>query len=172
MGCPSVVGAPPSPTQTGACMTFCTTCAAPIPTHGTHCPQCDAPVGVLHMPLPQPEPPSTTRAISRALRLAPLLCSSLLLARWSNVSFPSVPGSIPPTQPLPPRKVRETWLGRAPPSLPSLAIGTLLSAQIGLSVLLAPQEESYAAGREAMQRGDYLAAVSLLEPVAEAVPPR
>jgi Tol biopolymer transport system component len=39
-----------------------------------------------------------------------------------------------------------------------------------LAVLLAPQEESYAAGREAMQRGDYAAAVSLLEPVAEAVP--
>jgi WD40 repeat protein len=39
-----------------------------------------------------------------------------------------------------------------------------------LTVLLAPQEENYAAGREAMQRGDYGAAVSLLEPVAEAAP--
>jgi Tol biopolymer transport system component len=122
------------------------------------------------MPLPQPEPPSTTRAISRALRLAPLL---LLFA---------VAGA------LVEREFSErAWLDSAYAAATAAeSAGDLVGARAAfsaipghrdaaqradrLSVLLAPQEESYAAGREAMQRGDYLAAVALLEPVAEAVP--
>ena len=151
-------------------MTFCTTCATPITAHGTHCPQCDAPVAAPAVTLPQRDPPSNRRSITRALRLAPLL---LLFA---------IAGG------LVERELSErAWLDSAYAAATAAeSAGDLVGARAAfsaivdyrdaakrvdqLSVLLAPQEESYAAGRAAMQRGDYAAAVSLLEPVAGAVP--
>ncbi len=151
-------------------MTFCTTCATPIAPHGTHCPQCDAPVAVPFVAAPVPEPPANRRTLGRALRLAPLL---LLLA---------IAGA------LIERELSErAWLDSAYAAATAAeSAGDLVGARAAfsalpgfrdaaqradrLTVLLAPQEESYAAGREAMRRGDYAAAVSLLEPVMEAVP--
>ena len=151
-------------------MTFCTTCATPIGLHGTHCPQCGAPVAVSHVPLPVPESPSHRRTVGRALRLAPIL---LLFA---------IAGA------LVERELSErAWLDSAYAAATAAeSAGDLVGARAAfsaipgyrdatnrashLTVLLAPQEESYAAGREAMLRGDYAAAVSLLEPVAEAAP--
>ena len=151
-------------------MTFCTTCATPIPAHGTHCPQCHTPVGASHAPATPTEPPSSRRTLARALRIAPLL---LVFA---------VAGA------LVERELSErAWLDSAYAAATAAeSAGDLVGARAAfsaipgyrdaaqranhLSVLLAPQEESYAAGREAMKRGDYLAAVSLLEPVAEAAP--
>ncbi len=119
---------------------------------------------------PHPEPPSSKRKVARALRLAPLL---LLFAIGGG---------------LVERELSErAWLDSAyAAATASESAGDLVGARAAfsaipgyrdaaqradrLSNLLAPQEESYAAGREAMQRGDYVAAVSLLEPVAEAVP--
>lgn len=151
-------------------MTFCTTCATPIAPHGTHCPQCNAPVAVPDMASPEPAPPPTRRTVGRALRLAPLL---LIFA---------IAGA------LVERELSErAWLDSAYAAATAAeSAGDLVGARAAfsaipgyrdatqhadrLAVLLAPQEESYAAGREAMQRGDYAAAVSLLEPVAAAVP--
>ncbi|MFN8661849.1 MAG: hypothetical protein U0075_08155 [Thermomicrobiales bacterium] len=151
-------------------MTFCTTCATLITDHGTHCPQCLAPVATPDIAFPQAEPPSSRRTVGRALRLAPLL---LLFA---------IAGA------LGERELSErAWLNSAYAAAAAAEnAGDLVGARAAfsaipgyrdaaqradrLSALLAPQEESYAAGREAMQRGDYVAAVSLLEPVAAAVP--
>jgi Tol biopolymer transport system component len=119
---------------------------------------------------PVPQPPANRRTLGRALRLAPLL---LLLA---------IAGA------LVERDLSErAWLDSAYAAATAAeSAGDLVGARAAfsalpgyrdatnrayhLSVLLAPQEESYAAGREAMRRGDYAAAVSLLEPVAAAVP--
>lgn len=151
-------------------MTFCTTCATPIAPHGTHCPQCDAPVAAPAVTLPHREQASNQRTLVRALRLAPLL---LLFA---------VAGG------LIERELSErAWLDSAYSAATAAEnAGDLVGARAAfsaiqdyrdateradrLSVLLAPQEENYAAGRAAMQAGDYAAAVSLLEPVAGAVP--
>lgn len=120
--------------------------------------------------MPEPEPPSSRRAIGRALRLAPLL---LLFA---------IAGA------LVERELSErAWLDSAYAAATAAeSAGNLVEARAAfaaipgyrdatqradqLAVLLAPQEAGYTAGREAMQRGDYAAAVSLLEPVAETAP--
>lgn len=152
-------------------MTFCTACATPIAPHGTHCPQCHAPITVPPAALPAPAPTSGAgRTVARVLRLAPLL---LLFA---------IAGA------LVERELSErAWLDSAYAAAAAAeSAGNLVEAREAFSAipgyrdasqradrlarLLAPQEASYAAGREAMQRGDYAAAVSLLEPVAEAVP--
>lgn len=122
------------------------------------------------MAAPTPAPASGKRAISRALRLAPLL---LLFA---------VAGA------LIERELSErAWLDSAYATASSAErAGDLVAARTAfaaipgyrdatqradaLSVLLAPQEADYAAGREAMQQGDYAAAVEFLGPVAAAVP--
>jgi Tol biopolymer transport system component len=151
-------------------MTFCTTCATPITAHSTHCPHCDAPVTVPTLPLPQQEPSTDRRTLRRALSLAPLL-----------LLFAIAGGFIE-------RELSErAWLASAYAAATAAEnAGDLVGAREAyaaipeyrdsaeradrLSVILAPQEESYAAGRAAIQRGDYAAAVSLLEPVAGAVP--
>lgn len=151
-------------------MTFCTTCATPITDHGTHCPQCDALVASPDVTFPQQEQPSSQRTLGRALRLAPLL----LLFAFGGAFVE--------------RELSErAWLDSAyAAATEAESAGDLVGARAAfavipdfrdaavradrLSVLLAPQEENYAAGRAAMQRGDYAAAVSLLEPVASAVP--
>jgi Tol biopolymer transport system component len=127
-------------------------------------------VAVPYVAAPVPEPPSPRRTVGRVLRLAPLL---LLFA---------IAGA------LVERELSErAWLDSAYAAATAAeSSGDLVGARAAfsaipgyrdaaqradrLSLVLAPQEESYAAGREAMQRGDYAAAVSLLEPVAEAAP--
>jgi Tol biopolymer transport system component len=127
-------------------------------------------VAVPFVAAPAPEPPSHRRTVGRALRLAPLL---LLFA---------IAGAL-----IERELTERAWLDSAYAAATAAeSSGDLVGARAAfsaipghrdatqradrLTVLLAPQEESYAAGREAMQRGDYAAAVSLLEPVAEAVP--
>ena len=168
-GCPSILGAA-IPSQTGASMTFCTTCATPIPPHGTHCPQCHARVDAPDVTLPHQEVPSNRRTIGRALRVAPLLLIFAIAGALGE------------------RELSErAWLDSAYAAANAAeSAGDLVSAREAfsaipgyrdaeqradrLSVILAPQEERYAAGRAAMRRGDYREAVSLLEPVAESVP--
>ncbi|MCA9880080.1 MAG: PD40 domain-containing protein [Thermomicrobiales bacterium] len=122
------------------------------------------------MAAPAQDPSPGKRAISRALRLAPLL---LLFA---------IVGA------LVERELSErAWLDAAYATAASVErAGDLVAARAAfaaipgyrdanqradaLSVLLAPQEASYAAGREAMQRGDYAAAVEFLGPVATTAP--
>jgi Tol biopolymer transport system component len=151
-------------------MTFCTTCASPIDLHGTHCPQCHAPVVTPQVTIPPPSVPSSRQPISRALRLAPLL---LLFA---------IVGA------LVERELSErAWLDSAYAAANAAeSAGDLVGAREAFSAIpgyrdaaqradrisevLAPQEATYAAAQAAMQRGDYRAAVTLLEPVAEAFP--
>lgn len=151
-------------------MTFCTTCATPIPLHGTHCPQCHAAVATPAVAMPTVGSSSGTRTVGRVLRLAPLLLLFALAGALVEVELSE-----------------RAWLDSAYAAATAAeSAGDLVQARAAfaaipgyrdatqradrLTNLLAPQEASYAAGREAMRRGDYAAAVSLLEPVAETAP--
>jgi len=154
-------------------MTFCTACASPIATTNRSCPTC----GALHAPavavpdsrLPR-NGPVTRSILIRLLYLAPVL---LLFA---------IAGGL-----VQRHTAQEQWLASAYASAQDAArAGDIVAAREGfmaiigyrdaaeraheIEIRLEPLEAGYLDGLQAIERGDYAAAVELLAPVAEQAP--
>src|SRR5215207_2102859 len=154
-------------------MTFCTACAAPIATTNQSCPTC----GALHAPavavsdsrLPGASPVKRSTLI-RLLYLAPVL---LLFA---------IAGGL-----VQRHTAQEQWLASAYAAAEDAAReGDIVAAREGFMAVigyrdaaeradeietrLEPLEAGYLDGVQAIERGDYAAAVELLAPVAEQAP--
>src|SRR5215207_4442576 len=154
-------------------MTFCTACASPISTSNQSCPTC----GALHPPalaLQSPgflgRAPAKQSIFMRLLYLAPVL---LLLA---------VAGGLVQRY-----TAQQQWLASAYAAAQDAArAGDIVAAREGfmaivgyrdaadrareIEIRLEPLEASYLDGLQAIERGDYAAAVELLAPVAEQAP--
>ena len=152
-------------------MTFCTSCAAPLALSTTTCPSCGAPyrASVGAGSAREPSPPRRS-VLLRLLYVAPVL---LLFA---------IAGGFIQRQ-----SAQQQWLASAYAAADSAAAdGDLVSARDGFSAIagyrdaadraeemdnrLAPLKARYADGLQAIEEGDYAAAVELLDPVAAQVP--
>jgi Tol biopolymer transport system component len=154
-------------------MTFCTACASPIATIDQSCPTCGAP----HAPavaLPESRisgyAPATRSILIRLLYLAPVL---LLFA---------IAGGL-----VQRHTAQEQWMASAYAVAQDAArAGDIVAAREGFVAIigyrdaaerareietrLEPLEAGYLDGLQAIERGDYAAAVDLLAPVAEQAP--
>jgi Tol biopolymer transport system component len=154
-------------------MTFCTACASPIATTHQSCPTCGAlhepAVALLDSRLPEDAPVKRSTLI-RLLYLAPIL---LLLA---------IAGGL-----IQRHTAQEQWLASAYAAAQDAArAGDIVGAREGFKAIigyrdaaeradeietrLEPLEAAYLDGVQAIDRGDYAAAVELLSPVAEQAP--
>jgi Tol biopolymer transport system component len=154
-------------------MTFCTACASPIATPNQSCPTC----GALHLPavalhdsrLPGSSPAKQS-TLMRLLYLAPVL---LLFAVATGL--------------VQRHAAQQQWLESTYAAAQDAAhSGDIVAARQGFMAItgyrdaaeqahqietrLAPLEAAYLDGLQAMERGDYAAAVDLLAPVAEQAP--
>ena len=154
-------------------MTFCTACASPIATTNRSCPTC----GALHAPtvaLPESrlpgDAPATRSILIRLLYFAPFL---LLF---------TIAGGL-----VQRHTEQEQWLASAYAAAQDAArAGDIVAAREGFVAIigyrdaaeradeiqtrLEPLEAGYLDGLQAIERGDYAAAVDLLAPVAEQAP--
>jgi Tol biopolymer transport system component len=154
-------------------MTFCTACASPIATTNRSCPTC----GALHAPaVAWPESrfsgdaPATRSILIRLLYLAPVLL--LFVIAGGLVQR---------------HTAQEQWLASAYAAAQDAArAGDIVAAREGfmaiigyrdaaeradeIQIRLEPLEAGYLDGLQAIERGDYAAAVDLLAPVAEQAP--
>ena len=154
-------------------MTFCTACASPIATPNQSCPMC----GALHLPavahhdsqLPGSSPAKQS-TLMRLLSLAPVL---LLFAVAAGL--------------VQRHAAQQQWLESTYAAAQDAAqSGDIVAAREGFMAIvgyrdaaeqahqietrLEPLEAAYLDGLQAMERGDYAAAVDLLAPVAEQAP--
>ena len=154
-------------------MTFCTACASPIATTNQSCPAC----GALHAP-------AVTLLDSRSLADAPIKRSTLirLLYLAPIVLFLAIAGGL-----IQRHTAQEQWLASAYAAAQDAArAGDIVRAREGFKAIigyrdaaeqvdeietrLKPLEAAYLDGVQAIDRGDYAAAVELLAPVAEQAP--
>ena len=154
-------------------MTFCTACASPIATTNQSCPAC----GALHAP-------AVTLLDSRSLADAPIKRSTLirLLYLAPIVLFLAIAGGL-----IQRHTAQEQWLASAYAAAQDAArAGDIVRAREGFKAIigyrdaaeqvdeietrLEPLEAAYLDGVQAIDRGDYAAAVELLAPVAEQAP--
>jgi Tol biopolymer transport system component len=154
-------------------MTFCTACASPIATTNQSCPTCGA-LYAPDAPLPDSRLPGNApvkqSVLVRVLYLAPVL---LLFA---------IAGGLVQRQ-----NAQEQWLASAYAAAQDAArSGDIVAAREGFRAVigyrdaaervheietrLEPLEAGYMDGLQAIERGDYAAAVELLAPVAEQAP--
>jgi Tol biopolymer transport system component len=154
-------------------MTFCTACASPIATSYQSCPTCGAQhapaVALLDSRIPG-DAPAKRSILIRLLYLSPLL---LLLA---------IAGAL-----VQRHNAQEQWLESAYAAAHEAAqAGNFVAARDGFTAImgyrdaderaheietrLEPLEAGYLDGVQAIDRGDYAAAVELLAPVAEQAP--
>ncbi|MFT4040507.1 MAG: hypothetical protein QM692_20170, partial [Thermomicrobiales bacterium] len=153
-------------------MMFCPQCATLLDPEAVACATCGAPrpapPAEVIVAAPAPDPQRVR--VGRALRLAPLL--ALFAIGGALIE----------------RELSErAWLDSAYAAAATAEqAGNLVAARDAfaaipgyrdareradhLAIVLEPQEAQYAAGRDAMRRGDYGAAVELLEPVARTAP--
>jgi Tol biopolymer transport system component len=153
-------------------MTFCTSCAAPIAPTATTCPACGLPARTVATIAPAERPIESAR---RSLLLRLLYVAPVLLVF-------AVAGGFVQRQ-----TVQQQWLASAYAAADSAAAsGDFVSAREGFSAIagfrdaaaraeemddrLAPLEAGYTDGLQAIERGEYAAAVELLAPVAEEAP--
>ena len=154
-------------------MTFCTACASPIATSNQSCPTCgalNAPAVGLNGPRTPADAPAKRSILIRLLYLAPVL---LLFA---------VAGGL-----VQRHTAQQQWLASAYASAQDAAkAGDIVTAREGFMAILGyrdagerareietrlePLEAAYLDGLQAIERGDYAAAVELLAPVAEQAP--
>ena len=152
-------------------MTFCTACAAPMSESAATCPGCGAQrMGLVTPASAAPARPPRRSFLLRLLYLAPVL-----------VLFAAAAGFIQR------HTAQQEWLASAYAEADHAASsGDLVSAREGFNAIagyrdaasrakemesrLKPLEASYVDGLQAIDRGDYAAAVSLLEPVAAEAP--
>lgn len=152
-------------------MTFCTACAAPISETAEICPTCGAQRLVAASGSSDPAPRSARRSfLLRFLYLAPVLLLVAIAAGFVQR-----------------QSAQQEWLASAYAEAEHAAsAGDLVSAREGFNAIagfrdaatraremesrLRPLEASYVDGLQAIERGDYAAAVALLEPVADQAP--
>jgi Tol biopolymer transport system component len=154
-------------------MTFCTACASPITTSNQSCPTC----GAMHAPVvtapvpPLPRDAPVKRSVLiRLLYLAPVLLLFAIAAGFVQR-----------------QTAQEQWLASAYAAAEDAAReGDIVAAREGFMAIigyrdaaeradeietrLEPLEAGYLDGVQAIERGDYAAAVDLLAPVAEQAP--
>ena len=154
-------------------MTFCTACASPIATPNQSCPTCGAlhpPAVALHGSPFLRDAPAKQSILIRLLYLAPVL---LLFAVAAGL--------------VQRHTAQQQWLESAYAAAQDAArSGDIVAAREGFMAILGyrdaaeqahdidtrlePLEAAYLDGLQAIERGDYAAAVDLLAPVAEQAP--
>src|SRR5215203_156007 len=164
--------AQPGRSQRGR-MTFCTACASPIASPNQSCPTCGAlhaPAVPLHSSRFPADAPAKRSILIRLLYLAPVL---LLFAVACGL--------------VQRHTTQQQWLASAYAAAEDAAkAGDIVAAREGFETIvgyrdsaervreietrLEPLEAGYLDGLQAIERGDYAAAVELLAPVAEQAP--
>src|SRR5215210_7735896 len=154
-------------------MTFCTACASPIATPNQSCPTCGAlyaPAVALHASRVSAEAPAKPSILIRLLYLAPVLL--LIVIAGGLVQR---------------HTAQQQWLASAYAAAEEAAkAGNIVAAREGFMAIvgyrdaaertreietrLEPLEAGYLDGVQAIERGDYAAAVELLAPVVEQAP--
>jgi hypothetical protein len=154
-------------------MTFCTACASPITTSNQSCPTCGAmhaPVVTAPVPRLPRDAPVKRSVLIRLLYLAPVLLLFAIAAGFVQR-----------------HTAQEQWLASAYAAADDAAReGDIVAAREGFMAIigyrdaaeradeietrLEPLEAGYLDGVQAIERGDYAAAVDLLAPVAEQAP--
>jgi Tol biopolymer transport system component len=154
-------------------MTFCTACASPITTSNQSCPTCGAmhaPVVTAPVPRLPRDAPVKRSVLIRLLYLAPVLLLFAIAAGFVQR-----------------QTAQEQWLASAYAAAEDAAReGDIVAAREGFMAIigyrdaaeradeietrLEPLEAGYLDGVQAIERGDYAAAVDLLAPVAEQAP--
>jgi Tol biopolymer transport system component len=154
-------------------MTFCTACASPITTSNQSCPTCGAmhaPVVMAPVPRLPRDAPVKRSVLIRLLYLAPVLLLFAIAAGFVQR-----------------QTAQEQWLASAYAAAEDAAReGDIVAAREGFMAIigyrdaaeradeietrLEPLEAGYLDGVQAIERGDYAAAVDLLAPVAEQAP--
>jgi Tol biopolymer transport system component len=154
-------------------MTFCTACASPIATPNQSCPTCGAlhpPALALHGSHFLSHAPARRSILIRLLYLAPFLLLFAVAAGFVQR-----------------HSAQQQWLASAYASAQDAArAGDIVAAREGfmaivgyrdaaerareIAIRLEPLEAAYLDGLQAIERGDYAAAVELLAPVAEQAP--
>jgi Tol biopolymer transport system component len=154
-------------------MTFCTACASPITTSNQSCPTCGAmhaPVVTAPVPRLPRDAPVKRSVLIRLLYLAPVLLLFAIAAGFVQR-----------------HTAQEQWLASAYAAAEDAAReGDIVAAREGFMAIigyrdaaeradeietrLEPLEAGYLDGVQAIERGDYAAAVDLLAPVAEQAP--
>jgi len=154
-------------------MTFCTACASPIASPNQSCPTCGAlhaPAVPLHSSRFPADAPAKRSILIRLLYLAPVL---LLFAVACGL--------------VQRHTAQQQWLASAYAAAEDAAkAGDIVAAREGFKAIvgyrdsaervreietrLEPLEAGYLDGLQAIERGDYAAAVELLAPVAEQAP--